>query len=866
MEIGSLFGMDFGGTLVVRGRHIIILLIVILGVQLSSVRAQPAISGVINQYVQVTNVVPCDSMVAVGNPSSFKSGDRVLLIQMKGAKIVTDNTPAFGTITDIAGAGSAEFLTIKSVSNEYIIFTSRFANWYDPAGFVQLIRVPVYDDVRVVGPLIAPEWNGTVGGVIALEARGTVHLEADISADGLGFRGGRVSLPIDACETQDHILNWNFGRSGEKGEGIASMRVNYPIAGRGPLATGGGGGNGTNAGGAGGSNGGAGGAGGQSVNHCTIKTVGGLPGSSTAAYAATQRFFLGGGGGGGHQNDLVGTSGAHGGGLIIIRAATLRGNNKKLSANGLSVGDPPPPLPGKSAGMDGAGGGGAGGTVVLDVTTVATPVHIVVKGGDGGNILHEYNAHGPGGGGGGGLAILRVPSPNVTVDAAGGKAGLHLETANEAYNSTNGATDGATGATIAPFEWKTPISVGLDVWGGGKICEGLESVTIEASPGFAVYTWNNGATGRVINVDKAGTYSCTAIDSSGCTFTAGNVPVWYNPTQFTMPSTLDFGDVPFEATVSMTIPIENTDDDDIVLTRVVNDRYSTIVDPVSLPLVIPAGSTYLVRVEFFAGEDKVHRELLRFFFDKPCPDSQDVVVTAVVRPIWATIFVPDTTATVGDSSFTIPIYASVRPDTITLAATHMTVALEIDSRIFHPTGVTRGRIIENTIDLLTNVRRLTIEIDSIDLYQDRNLLTGISGITLLSTVKRSPITIKGTQWLKVWQVPITDKQDGSILVDDVCGKLNRVIRFHDLPSLVVAPNPAHDVFTLNTQLTAPGPYSLSIIDMMGNTVHHESMTYAGDATVDRAITVDASTWSSGSYIVHYSTPLLTFTNRVVVEH
>ena len=36
--------------------------------------AQTPIGGVVNKYVSVTSIVPCDSMVTVGSPMSFKPG------------------------------------------------------------------------------------------------------------------------------------------------------------------------------------------------------------------------------------------------------------------------------------------------------------------------------------------------------------------------------------------------------------------------------------------------------------------------------------------------------------------------------------------------------------------------------------------------------------------------------------------------------------------------------------------------------------------------------------------------------------------------------------------------------------------------
>lgn len=51
-----------------------------------------------------------------------------------------------------------------------------------------------------------------------------------------------------------------------------------------------------------------------------------------------------------------------------------------------------------------------------------------------------------------------------------------------------------------------------------NLCSG-ETLTIEASSGFAKYSWSNRATTRVIKVTTSGKYICTASDKSGKTYT-----------------------------------------------------------------------------------------------------------------------------------------------------------------------------------------------------------------------------------------------------------------------------------------------------------------------------------------------------------
>ena len=50
-------------------------ILVLLALTALGLQAQTRIRGVVNQYVQVTDVVPCDSLVRVGNPTNFVPGD-----------------------------------------------------------------------------------------------------------------------------------------------------------------------------------------------------------------------------------------------------------------------------------------------------------------------------------------------------------------------------------------------------------------------------------------------------------------------------------------------------------------------------------------------------------------------------------------------------------------------------------------------------------------------------------------------------------------------------------------------------------------------------------------------------------------------
>jgi len=79
---------------------------------------------------------------------------------MKGAVIDSNNTSAFGTITDYKSAGNYEFNYIKAKSGNIIELKNKLTRSYEiPVGKVQLIRVPYYQKVTITSTLPVFEPN-----------------------------------------------------------------------------------------------------------------------------------------------------------------------------------------------------------------------------------------------------------------------------------------------------------------------------------------------------------------------------------------------------------------------------------------------------------------------------------------------------------------------------------------------------------------------------------------------------------------------------------------------------------------------------------------------------------------------------------
>ena len=257
---------------------------------------------IINKYARV--ISRNDFQVVVDDISAFNTsgGDTVLIIQMKGVAINASDALGYGTTIEqkVGVPGRYEFLITQSAvtATKTITFFTKI-NKYDPAGDVQIIKVPSYNSYSNSDILTCKQWDRSskTGGVLALIVGKTLTLNKNIDVSGKGFAGGKDTVGLGNCSDPSGILQkYSFPRlfqnAGYKGEGLASHQSFCPdpcipgllplyLKGQGALFTGGGGGNGKFSGGGGGSNRGQGGPGGKEFYLCSPQiNVGGYPGVS----------------------------------------------------------------------------------------------------------------------------------------------------------------------------------------------------------------------------------------------------------------------------------------------------------------------------------------------------------------------------------------------------------------------------------------------------------------------------------------------------------------------------------------------------------------------------------------------------------
>jgi hypothetical protein len=450
-------------------------------------------SGFVNRYYPATASVAAGSRVisvgtATGAAGDVAPGDLVLVIQMQdgvnnanltpGASITRSTTQTVQVYGNNFGtAGRYEYGRVCAFAAGSITLCDNLVNSYSQATTAgnarqtfQVVRVPQYASATVAaGTTITPtRWDGTSGGIVAIDVAGNLTLNGTLNASGYGFRGGGGYIASGAGSNTNTSTTYTLSQNNGavRGEGsagtprrtrdgagtnVAGGTELYPNGdlGWGSAGNAGGGGNDgdpanndENSGGGGGSGAGSGGQGGNSWN--SNLNVGGRGGKAFTPGSGVA--IMGGGGGAGTTNngntaqDFTYSGGA-GGGLVMVRTGSVSGAGS-VTVSGLQA-----PTPSASCCDDGAGGGGGGGSVVFLASnaTGLSGIRIDAQGGRGADTPTGSGTHGPGGGGGGG-AYRTNGAVSGSSSVAGGANGM---SGASAFSATAGNAGSA--ASTASF-------------------------------------------------------------------------------------------------------------------------------------------------------------------------------------------------------------------------------------------------------------------------------------------------------------------------------------------------------------------------------------------------------------------------------
>ena len=201
----------------------------------STLTAGGTLTGIINTYFPGTATANAGSTsitlgTSTGAATAIAVNDLVLIIQMQDAAINSSNSGSYGDgisgsgSTNLNNAGAYEYATATSAvpvgggtltftasgpgGGLLYTYTSAAATVTQGARRFQVVRVPNYTTATLGAALTGSAWNGSTGGILALNLSGVLTLSgATVHMDGLGFRGGSGMFLVGSLATLTEVAN-----------------------------------------------------------------------------------------------------------------------------------------------------------------------------------------------------------------------------------------------------------------------------------------------------------------------------------------------------------------------------------------------------------------------------------------------------------------------------------------------------------------------------------------------------------------------------------------------------------------------------------------------------------------------------------
>ena len=331
------------------------------------------------------------------------------------------------------------------------------------------------------------------------------------------------------------------------------------------------------------------------------------------------------------------------------------------------------------------------------------------------------------------------------------------------------------------------------------------------------------------------------------------------------PTTLDFGELIFGLSRSMTFTIENDGLHNITITSLSGfpTEYTIIPDWTTvLPTTLTPGDQIMFEVMLTptAVNENYDGRIDILYNAEDCPEETAFVTLignsvagkgVILRLPLLNNISPDI------DNYSIPIFASADEDlrdTLTLTA-----EVAFDGTMFMPTSITNGSIISQTWDNYNKTLRFEINVNQISTQE--TVIAQINGSTLLGRTDNTILSWNETDysWIPLNTVTETTFQNGT-LQTEICDKGGeRLLDYSNLLALKIQPNPADDNLQIEIAALEIGHHSLELVNIHGSRTRIADWTVTLDGDKEFTFNSDIRKFSSGSYYVVLKSP----TDRIV---
>ncbi len=396
-------------------------------------------------------------------------------------------------------------------------------------------------------------------------------------------------------------------------------------------------------------------------------------------------------------------------------------------------------------------------------------------------------------------------------------------------------SNGCTGAAEISVEKNNKPS--FNIIGDSVFCSG-STVKLSADNDFESYQWESGEMTKEIRVTKGGTYKLTVTDANGCQNNAEHTLTEYKINTAGLVD-LDYGTLAAGADIKKDMIYTNKSNTAINITKIyaknaVKEFFvSTFPD---LPKLLSPDSSLTISVSFRPNDYMDYADQLIVESDLPCAFTKEIAMkgtTSTMTLVW----LPDTTAKIGDPGFCIPLMARREANISISEPLSFTAEIRFNATAMLPNNL------NSTI--IAGERVLNISADNIQLYAIDTKIYEFCGKIFLPDNSSVPLKISNFSWSKA--NISNEKHDGSLKIIGICqpniSRLTLLIN----PSFQIMENPVIDELTI--QLSQSWELSESVrVDIFN--VYGQDVNPSPTLPASReGVRIDVSSLPSGMYFV-----------------
>lgn len=393
--------------------------------------------------------------------------------------------------------------------------------------------------------------------------------------------------------------------------------------------------------------------------------------------------------------------------------------------------------------------------------------------------------------------------------------------------------------TVSVTEKPAPI---LNIVGNLEICEGGWT-TLQTSEEFETYLWSTGETTRQITVTAPGEYQVEVSSQNQCKATK-KVEVKLIEASFEGITDIDFEMVKLNLLRNKTLYISNPSNYVLHVKSVEfsgDTEISVLTEP-QAPAKIPPGEMLVMEVFFKPVLKKTYTGKIKIEIDEPCNKIYEIDVIGSGKGLGGriTVWLPDTSAYVGDKDFCIPLYARIENGE-NAGNLSYTAELSFDADALITYLPNKG-VVES------NMRKIVLTNNNISLSNKDTIIGKFCGDVLLGGKSLIPLFIENINWSEEID---NDTHDGSLKLL-FCQINLAALKLFQSTQIALMPNPASDELDIDISSGESGLFKLEIYSIEGALIDMRNWCSSGKH--DTKLKLDLSKYSTGVYMVVLSSP------------